>query len=175
MATNPSILPPHSAGSERAYDNNLNKNKRVKLSSDAYSSPSNIAELHQELINEMNILKTEMNNKFVRLELHDYLFENKTRRELGLPQIPVPFIIGVKPDNFPDIYSVKDIQRLSRKELKIYLAGYDISHDEQMSIVGLKRLLRDSLKYSAPIDVIFAFNSSATVVTEQDSRRIGHF
>lgn len=95
----------------------------------------------------------------IPLMLYVRVSENVRRRNLGLTQIPIPFVVGEGPQNtdLPAIHSVADIESLSKPQVKQYLTGYSVAYDANTVRKELKATLRDTLGYSTPADLRFNF------------------
>lgn len=95
----------------------------------------------------------------IPLMLYVRVSENVRRRNLGLTQIPIPFVVCEGPQNtdLPAIHSVADIESLSKPQVKQYLTGYSVAYDANTVRKELKATLRDTLGYSTPADLRFNF------------------
>lgn len=115
---------------------------------------------------DMNNMKLDLNNisnkinEITPLMHHVRVSENLRRRTFGLPQLPLPFLVGEGPSgtNLPNIESVQDIQDLTRAQLLSYLAGYGVEYNRRASNGSLKSLLRLTLGFTLPTELNFFFS-----------------
>lgn len=115
---------------------------------------------------DVNNMKSDLNNisnkinEITPLMHHVRVSENLRRRTFGLPQLPLPFLVGEGPSgtNLPNIESVQDIQDLSRAQLLSYLAGYGVEHNRRAPNGSLKSLLRLTLGFTLPTELNFFFS-----------------
>lgn len=144
----------------------------VEVNNDYASFASAVIEINQNIrlmAQDLNRRLDRMDGRLDRMEvglekitplmLYVRVSENFRRRDSGLTQIPVPFIVGEGPQNtdLPIIESVKDIESLSKPQVKRYLTGYAVDHDANAVRKELKAILRDTLGYSTAADLRFSF------------------
>ncbi|GAV29664.1 hypothetical protein PMKS-003166 [Pichia membranifaciens] len=138
----------------------------VEVNNDYTSLASAVIEINQNI---RLMAQDRMDGRLDRMEgrlekinplmLYVRVSENLRRRDSGLTQIPVPFIVGEGPQNtdLPIIESVTDIESLSKPQVKRYLTGYAVDHDANAVRKELKAILRDTLGYSTATDLRFSF------------------
>ncbi|GAV29462.1 hypothetical protein PMKS-002963 [Pichia membranifaciens] len=115
---------------------------------------------------EVRNMKSEIDKISIRVEEmtplmhHVRVAENLRRRELGLPQLTLPFLVGEGPvgTDLPPIVSVNDIQDLSKSEILRYLAGYDVGHERHATTSSLKCILRMTLGFTLAHELHFTFS-----------------
>lgn len=133
------------------------------------SMDSSIKRMDGELGNiksEVKNMKSDIDKISTRVEEmtplmhHVRVAENLRRRELGLPQLTLPFLVGEGPvgTGLPQIVSVYDIQDLSKSEILRYLAGYDVGHDRHATTSSLRFILRMALGFTLPHELHFTFS-----------------
>lgn len=148
------------------------KVERALADVDVNNDDTSIARALIELNQNMRLMAQGLNNIYRRLDgiegtlgdikplmLYVRVSENIRRRNLGLTQIPIPFVVGEGPQNtdLPAIHSVADIESLSKPQVKQYLTGYSVAYDANTIRKELKATLRDTLGYSTPADLRFNF------------------
>lgn len=85
--------------------------------------------------------------------------ENARRRQARVPPIPVPFLVGTRPDDdLPIINSVENIESLNLGQVKRFLTGYGIQHSSRASSKILKHKLREALGFYEAPDLSFEFS-----------------